>query len=92
MIDTVQSTKTSESSSDVRGATVGASSPNDVPRMLKEEAKALMERSDLAVIDVRMPHDWETSEVKITGAVREEAKDVSSWSDKYQKDTALLLY
>ncbi len=69
-----------------------AATPEEVRKISKEEARAMLGRSELTAIDVRMPRDWEPSEVKIPGAIREDPQDISSWSEKYPKDKALLLY
>jgi rhodanese-related sulfurtransferase len=64
----------------------------NVPRMTKEELKAMMDNSDLSIIDVRYGKDWTGSDIKIKGAVRENPDDVKSWADKYGKDKILVLY
>lgn len=64
----------------------------DVPRMSKDELKAMIGNPDLVIVDVRSGRDWSSSESKITGAVREEPKKAASWADKYQKDQTLVLY
>ncbi len=71
---------------------LAAAMPEEVRKIPKEEARVMLERLELTAIDVRMPHDWEPSEVKIPGAIREDPKDIGSWADKYPKDKALLLY
>ncbi len=74
-------------------ATVNASaSSEEIPKMSKEEARPLLERSEITVIDVRQPHHLEASDSKIPGAIREDPQKISSWADKYPKDKALLLY
>lgn len=64
----------------------------DVPRMTKEKLKTLLGNENLIVIDVRTGRDWQNSEYKVKGAVREEPGDFSSWADKYPKDKTLVLY
>ncbi len=73
-------------------AALAAAAPEEVRKMAKEEARAMLDGAEITAIDVRMPHDWDPSDVKIPGAIREDPKDVSSWADKYPKDKALLLY
>ena len=63
-----------------------------VPRMTKDELKALLDGPDLTIIDVRHDQDWKGSDVKIKGAVREDPNDVKSWVDKYAKDRLIILY
>ncbi len=64
----------------------------DVPRMTKEELKALLDNPDLIVIDVRTQQNWKESDLKIKGAVREDPGAVESWANKYPKDKILVLY
>ena len=64
----------------------------DVPRMPKEELKAMMGSPDLVIIDVRYGRDWTDSDSKIKGAVREDPKLFESWANKYPKDKTIVLY
>ena len=64
----------------------------EVPRMTKEELKAMLGKSDLMIIDVRTGSDWSGSDMKIKGAIREDPENVGSWARKYSKDKTLVLY
>lgn len=64
----------------------------DAPRMTKDELKAMLGNPDLTIIDVRYGKDWTGSDMKITGAVREEPGEVKSWAAKYPKDKPIVLY
>jgi rhodanese-related sulfurtransferase len=64
----------------------------DVPRMTKDELKALLGNPELIILDVRLGGDWKDSDLKIKGAVREEPRDMESWANKYSKDKTLVLY
>ena len=64
----------------------------DVPRMTKDELKAMLGNPDLVIIDVRLERDWNKSDSKIKGAVREEPIHIESWANKYPKDKILVLY
>jgi rhodanese-related sulfurtransferase len=64
----------------------------DVPRMTKEELKAMLDNPDIIIIDVRYGKDWTGSDMRIKGAVREDPNDVKSWVDKYAKDRLIILY
>lgn len=64
----------------------------DVPRMTKEELKALLGNPDVVVIDVRTDNDWQESREKIKGAVRETPENVGEWMNKYSKDKTLVFY
>ena len=65
---------------------------DEVPRMSKEELKAMLGNPDVVIIDVRSGKDWEASQSKIKGAVREEPRQAKSWADKYDKDKTYVLY
>ncbi len=64
----------------------------DVPRMKKDELKAMMDNSDLVIVDVRAQSDWKDGDSKIKGAVREDPESVKSWVGKYSKDKIFVLY
>ena len=65
---------------------------DEVPRMSKEELRAMLGNPDLVIIDVRSGKDWEASQSKIKGAVREEPRQAKSWADKYDKNKTYVLY
>jgi len=65
---------------------------NDVPRMTKEELKAMFDNPNLIIIDVRYDPHWKESNLKIKGAVREDYNDVKSWANKYAKNKLIVLY
>jgi len=71
--------------------TVSAES-GSVPRMPKEELKALLGNPDLIIIDVRLGKDWADSDLKIKGAIREDPEAVEAWGQKYPKDRTFVLY
>ncbi len=64
----------------------------EVPRMIKEELKSKLGSSELVVIDVRAAKDWNGSDRKITGAVREDPTAPEKWEGKYPRGTTLVLY
>ena len=51
-----------------------------------------MHSADLTIIDVRQTGDWQKSEFKIKGAVRENPYSAATWADKYPKDRKIILY
>jgi len=65
---------------------------DEVPRMTKEQLKALLDDPDVVILDVRTSRDWKGSEKKIKGAIRENPKGFASWAHKYSKDKTLVLY
>jgi rhodanese-related sulfurtransferase len=65
---------------------------DEVPRMTKEQLKALLDDPDVVVLDVRRGKGWKGSEKKIKGAVRENPKRFKSWAHRYSKEKTLVLY
>ena len=63
-----------------------------VPRMTKEELKALLGKPGVSVLDVREDGDWRGSDRKLAGALREEPFSPDSWMAKYPKDQTVVLY
>jgi rhodanese-related sulfurtransferase len=65
----------------------------EVPRITKEELKSMLGNPDLIILDVRTPADWEMSQTKIKGAVREDpGRATKSWAEKYGKAKTITLY
>jgi rhodanese-related sulfurtransferase len=64
----------------------------EAPKITKEEVLGMFSNSDVIIIDVRSGGDWNGSELKVKGAIREDPKRVSSWIDKYPKDKSLVFY
>ncbi len=63
-----------------------------VQMMTAEQLKAIINDPDLAVIDVRTGIDWNSSEWKIKGAVREDPLDVDTWAKRYPRDKMFVIY
>ncbi len=63
-----------------------------VPRIGREEVKAMLGNPDLMLVDVRTAKDWEASDSKIKGAVREDPKAVDEWASKYPRDKIIVFY
>ena len=64
----------------------------EVPRIAKEEFKAILGTPDVVAVDVRTEGSWNAGEAKIQGAIREMPQEVTSWSGNYSKDQTLVLY
>lgn len=64
----------------------------DVPRMTKEELRAVMDKPGVVIIDVRLGGSWTQSDSKIKGAIREDPGAAPSWTNKYSKDQTLVFY
>ena len=74
------------------GAYAAGASKAEVPRITKEELKALIGSPDVIIIDDRSGSDWSGSEFKIKGAIREDPGKASDWMSKYPKDKTLVFY
>ena len=64
----------------------------EVPRISKEEIRAMLDSPDVVIIDVRVGKDWKNSQSKITGAVRERPKKAKAWAYKYDNNKTYVLY
>ena len=64
----------------------------NAPKITKDELKLIIDEPDVVIIDVRSDKDWNSSDTKIKGAVREDYKNIDSWINKYSKDKKLIFY
>jgi len=64
----------------------------DVKRMSAQDLNAVRENPDVIVVDVRANRDWEKSDSKIAGAVRENPEDVNAWMKRYHINQTLVFY
>ena len=71
---------------------VAASAIAEDKRITKEEVMPMLGSPDLIIIDVRAAVEWEKSESKIKGAIREDPDNVGSWMSKYPKDKIIAIY
>jgi hypothetical protein len=63
-----------------------------VQKITVDQLNAMFTNPDVAVIDVRTGIDWNSSEWKIKGAVREDPFDTDTWATRYPKDKTLVIY
>ena len=61
-------------------------------KITKEELLPLLGKADVAIIDLRLPREWDSSNVKLKCAVREDPMKPGQWLDKYPKDKMLIIY
>ncbi len=71
---------------------LAAAGAQEVPRMTKEELKGMLGDPDVIIIDVRSEAGWNSSDMKIKGAVREDPWDLDTWMAKYPRDKTLVFY
>jgi rhodanese-related sulfurtransferase len=73
-------------------AAATASTGDTASRITKEDARAMLGNAEVIFIDVRQPHDWDSSKSKIKGAAREQPERVDDWMKEYPKEKSLILY
>jgi hypothetical protein len=69
-----------------------AAAYGDVPRITKEDAKALLGAPNVVFVDARTEASWSRSDKKIRGAVRPDKWDLESWVAGYARDTKFIVY
>ncbi len=63
-----------------------------VPMISKDDLKAMLDKPDIAILDLRSAADWDKSDMKIKGAMREDPMNVDSWAGKFAKDKQIIMY
>jgi len=76
----------------VVGISALAALAQEAPRITKEELKEMLGNPDVIIIDLRLGRDWENSELRIEGALREDPGNLNSWISKYPREKTLVLY
>ena len=67
-------------------------SGQEAPRVDKETLKSWLSDPQVVLLDVRAPHDWQSSDKKIQGAVRQDPKEVKTWAAGLPKEKKIVLY
>ena len=65
---------------------------SDVKRISTQALSKMLRDPDVIVLDVRTKPDWEKSDAKIKGAVREDPGNVSFWLATYPSNKTLVFY
>ena len=78
----------------VAGFAAAAAGTEDAPRITKEELKGMLASPDpdLVLLDIRVGKDWDASEFKIKGAVRQDPSKFDEWKAKLDKGKKIVLY
>jgi rhodanese-related sulfurtransferase len=63
-----------------------------VPRVGKDTLKSWLGDPNVLLIDVRADNDWQSSDKKIKGAVRQDPKQTKTWAAGLPKDKKIVLY
>ncbi len=67
-------------------------SGQDAPRVAPETLKSWLTDPQVIILDVRQPGDWQSSDKKIQGAVRQDPNEVKTWAASLPKDKKIVLY
>ena len=70
----------------------GLSRAADVQRMEKNGLREVLNEPDVIVLDVRTGGDWNASDRKIRGAIRQDPYKVKDWMKNYPKNKTLVFY
>ncbi len=64
----------------------------DAKRITVDELRGMLGKPDVVVLDVRADRDWNSSNSKIQGALREEPLKAASWAIRYPREKTYVLY
>lgn len=70
----------------------GPARADQVARMSADDLVARLGSPDLVVLDVRTSRDWDSSAVKIKGAVRQDPQEVATWAKQHDPAKLYVLY
>ena len=56
------------------------------------QLKLILDNPEIVIIDARSSEDWQSSAVKIKGAVRGAPKNFESWAYDFSKDKVFIIY
>ena len=62
------------------------------PLLDKETIKSWLSDREVIILDVRAPKDWNVSDKKIKGAVRQDPDEVKTWAANLPKNKKIVLY
>ena len=72
--------------------TAGSAGAADKALIEPETLKAKLDQPDLVILDARIISYWKRSDRKIKGALRVDPHDVSSWANKFSKNSYVVVY
>ncbi len=70
----------------------GSAADTELKYVDKDTLKDMLGAPNLLIIDVRQPTDWNGSDKKIQGAVRQEPNQAATWGPNLSKDKKIVLY
>jgi rhodanese-related sulfurtransferase len=67
-------------------------SSEKAPLLDQKTVKSWLSDCQVMILDVRAPKDWNVSDQKIQGAVRQDPDEVKTWAANLPKDKKIVLY
>jgi rhodanese-related sulfurtransferase len=67
-------------------------SGQEAARLDKETLKSWLSDPQVVIVDVRTGKDWQASQTKIKGAVRQDPQEVQTWAASLPKEKKIVLY
>jgi hypothetical protein len=67
-------------------------SGEQAPLLDKEIIKSWLADCEVIILDVRAPKDWNVSDKKISGAVRQDPDEIKTWASNLPKNRKIVLY
>lgn len=67
-------------------------SASELSMISKDQLRLMLDNPKVVIIDVRGTEDWQSSNVKIKGAIRKAPQNYESWVRELPKDKTLVLY
>jgi rhodanese-related sulfurtransferase len=62
------------------------------PLLDQENVKSVLSDHNVILLDVRAPKNWNVSDKKIKGAMRQDPYEVNIWAANLPKDKKIVLY
>jgi predicted sulfurtransferase len=72
--------------------TSARASGENAPRLDKETLKGWLSDPQVVILDVRRAGDWQESDKKIKGALRQDPTEIKTWAAALPKDKKIVLY
>jgi rhodanese-related sulfurtransferase len=73
-------------------ADLALAAPPEADKITKEELLPLLGKPEVTIIDLRLPREWDATDIKVKSAIREDPMKPGQWLDKYPKEKMLVLY
>jgi hypothetical protein len=64
----------------------------EAPLLDKETLKSWLSDPQVVIVDVRYGRDWQDSQSKIKGAIRQNPQEVETWAASLPKERKIVLY